>query len=146
MRRITSGAGVHGMGQRWRRTREPQGEGRVAAVVDGRSLALKTAAKSASPASRVVEPTGPAESRLVRHRRRPRRDAHGEDDSPDRYGRQGAFVFVTGSEHSVQSELLRRGEALLAVDISEKIAPPRWPSPRARREMPNWVFGPTLRP
>ena len=29
-------------------------------------------------------------------------------------------MFVTGSEHSVQSELLRRGEALLAVDISGK--------------------------
>ena len=39
---------------------------------------------------------------------------HGEDDTPDRYGRQGAFVFVTGSEHSVQSELLRRGEALVS--------------------------------
>ena len=39
---------------------------------------------------------------------------HGEDDSPDRYGRQGAFVFVAGSEHSVQSELLRRGEALVS--------------------------------
>ena len=45
---------------------------------------------------------------------------HGEDDSPDRYGRQGAFVFVTGSEHSVQSELLRRGEALVSSDISDK--------------------------
>ena len=45
---------------------------------------------------------------------------HGDDDSPDRYGRQGAFVFVTGSEHSVQSELLRRGEALVSSDIAEK--------------------------
>ena len=45
---------------------------------------------------------------------------HGEDDSPDRYGRQAAFVFVAGSEHSVQSELLRRGEALVSADISDK--------------------------
>jgi len=45
---------------------------------------------------------------------------HGENDSPDRYGRQGAFVFVTGSEQSVQSELLRRGEALVSSNISEK--------------------------
>jgi hypothetical protein len=45
---------------------------------------------------------------------------HGEDDSPDRYGRQGAFVFVTGSEYSVQSEMLRRGEALVSADIADK--------------------------
>ena len=45
---------------------------------------------------------------------------HGDDDTPDRYGRQGAFVFVTGSEHSVQSELLRRGEALVSSDIADK--------------------------
>jgi hypothetical protein len=46
---------------------------------------------------------------------------HGEDDSPDRYGRQSAFVFVAGSEHSVQSELLRRGEALASDDIATKM-------------------------
>jgi endonuclease YncB( thermonuclease family) len=45
---------------------------------------------------------------------------HGDDDTPDRYGRQGAFVFVTGSEHSVQNELLRRGEALFSADIADK--------------------------
>ena len=45
---------------------------------------------------------------------------HGDDDTPDRYGRQAAFVFVAGSEHSVQSELLRRGEALVSADIADK--------------------------
>ena len=45
---------------------------------------------------------------------------HGEDDSPDRYGRQAAFVFVAGSQHSIQSELVRRGEVLAAIDIADK--------------------------
>ena len=39
---------------------------------------------------------------------------HGEDDAPDRYGRQPAFVFADGSETSVQGEMLRRGEALVS--------------------------------
>ena len=100
---------------------EPQGEGRVAAVVDGRSLRLED--------GREIRLTGIERGGTDRDSGRTAlaaiaggRDVtlHGDDDSPDRYGRQGAFVFVAGSEHSVQSELLRRGEALAAVDISEK--------------------------
>lgn len=44
----------------------------------------------------------------------------GHDDTPDRYGRQSAFVFLKGTETSVQDELLRRGEALASADISDK--------------------------
>jgi len=100
---------------------EPQGEGRVAAVVDSRSFRLedgreirlagieRAGTDRASGRAALAAIAGGREVTL-----------HGEDDTPDRYGRQGAFVFVTGSEHSVQSELLRRGEALAAVDISEK--------------------------
>jgi endonuclease YncB( thermonuclease family) len=100
---------------------EPQGEGRVAAVVDGRSLRLED--------GREIRLTGIERGGTDRASGRTAlaaiaggRDVtlHGDDDSPDRYGRQGAFVFVAGSEHSVQSELLRRGEALAAVDVSEK--------------------------
>ena len=39
---------------------------------------------------------------------------HGEDDTPDRYGRQPAFVFLGGSEDLVQGLLLARGEALVS--------------------------------
>ena len=45
---------------------------------------------------------------------------HGEDDTPDRYGRQPAFVFLTGTEAPVQSELLRRGEALVSTEVTNK--------------------------
>ena len=44
----------------------------------------------------------------------------GEDDTPDRYGRQPAFVFADGSETSVQGELLRRGEALVSAEVTDK--------------------------
>ena len=45
---------------------------------------------------------------------------HGDDDTPDRYGRQTAFVFITGTETPVQSELLRQGEALFSADVADK--------------------------
>jgi endonuclease YncB( thermonuclease family) len=100
---------------------EPQGEGRVAAVVDARSLRLED--------GREVRLAGIERGGTDRVSGRAALSAiaggrevtlHGDDDAPDRYGRQGAFVFVAGSEHSVQSELLRRGEALVSSDTSEK--------------------------
>ena len=100
---------------------EPQGEGRVAAVVDGRSLRLDDGREVRLVG---IEQTGTdkARNRAALVAIAGGRDVtlHGEDDTPDRYGRQGAFVFVTGSEHSVQSELLRRGEALVWSDTADK--------------------------
>jgi endonuclease YncB( thermonuclease family) len=100
---------------------EPQGEGRVAAVIDGRSFRLDDGREIRLVG---IEQAGTdkAGNRAALSAIAGGRDVtlHGENDSPDRYGRQGAFVFVTGSEQSVQSELLRRGEALVSSDISEK--------------------------
>ena len=102
---------------------EPQGDGRVAvrhavlpppiSLEDGREVRLAGIERGGTDrASGRAALSAIAAGREV--------TLHGEDDSPDRYGRQGAFVFVTGSEHSVQSELLRRGEALVSSNISEK--------------------------
>lgn len=100
---------------------EPQGEGRVAAVVDTRSLRLDD--------GREVRLVGIEQAGTDKARNRAALSAiaggrdvtlHGEDDAPDRYGRQVAVVFVAGSEHSMQSELLRRGEALFSGNISDK--------------------------
>ena len=44
----------------------------------------------------------------------------GQDDAPDRYGRQAAFVYLAGSETPVQSELLSQGEALFAADVADR--------------------------
>ena len=100
---------------------EPQGEGRVVAVVDARTLRLED--------GREIRLAGIERIRPERANGRAALSAlvagsdvtlRGEDDTPDRYGRQAAFVFVSGSEHPVQTELLRRGEALVSTDIAEK--------------------------
>jgi endonuclease YncB( thermonuclease family) len=100
---------------------EPQGEGRVAAVLDGRGFRFDD--------GREVRLIGIEQAGTDKARNRAALAAaaggrevtlHGDNDTPDRYGRQGAFVFVAGSEHSVQGELLRRGEALFSADVSEK--------------------------
>jgi endonuclease YncB( thermonuclease family) len=99
----------------------PQGEGRVAAVIDTRNLRLEDG-RDVRLAGIAHAGTGRASGRAALSAIAGGREVtlHGEDDSPDRYGRQGAFVFVTDSEHSVQSELMRRGEALFSADIAEK--------------------------
>jgi len=47
----------------------------------------------------------------------------GNDDTPDRYGRQPAFVFVDSSETSVQAsvqaQLLAQGAALVAATVPD---------------------------
>ena len=72
---------------------EPQGEGRVAAVIDARTFRLQ-------------------DGREV--------TLSGEDDTPDRYGRQPAFVFLDGSETSAQGLLLTQGEALVSAAVADK--------------------------
>lgn len=99
---------------------EPQGGGRVAAVVDARSFRLEDGREiRLAGIERGTDGTGARDglSAIVTGR-----DVmlHGADDAPDRYGRQPAFVFAAGSEHSVQSELLRRGEALVSPDIADR--------------------------
>ncbi len=44
----------------------------------------------------------------------------GEDDAPDRYGRQPALVFLDGSDTPVQSLLLAQGEALVSTTVTDK--------------------------
>ncbi|WP_213251327.1 thermonuclease family protein [Bradyrhizobium sp. sBnM-33] len=100
---------------------ERQGEGRVAAVVDTRGFRLEDG-REVRLAGIERAGTDTASGRTALSAIITGRDVtlHGEDDTPDRYGRQSAFVFVTGSEQSVQSELLRRGEALVSSAISDK--------------------------
>jgi len=100
---------------------ERHGEGRVAAVADARSLRLEDGREirlAGIEGGGTDRPSGRAALAAIAAGREV--TLHGEDDSPDRYGRQSAFVFVAGSQHSVQNELLRRGEALASVDIADK--------------------------
>jgi endonuclease YncB( thermonuclease family) len=98
-----------------------QGEGHVAEIVDSSSFRLddgreiklagvETAVSDSSQSARA------ALAALIEHR-----DVtlHGQDDAPDRYGRQRAFVTLTGSDTLVQRELLAQGEALAAADVTD---------------------------
>ncbi len=100
---------------------EPQGEGRVAAVIDVRTFRLEDGREVRLAG---IEPADPDRAKgaaalspiVAGH------DVtlHGADDTPDRYGRQPAFAFLAGSETPVQIELLSRGEALVAANVADK--------------------------
>jgi hypothetical protein len=57
---------------------------------------------------------------------------HGADDTPDRYGRQTAFVFVAGSEAPVQNELRRQGAVLFSANVADGACAGTSPRPRPR--------------
>jgi endonuclease YncB( thermonuclease family) len=100
---------------------EPQGEGRVAAVIDARTFRLEdgrevrlagiepTATEKADRASALAAIVAGREVTLS-----------GQDDTPDRYGRQRAFVFLAPAETPVQAQLLAQGAALVSADVTDK--------------------------
>src|SRR3981189_554764 len=99
---------------------EPQGEGRVAAVVDARTFRLqdgrevRLAGIAPVPGDHAHRASALA-AILMGH------DVtlSGEDDTPDRYGRQSAFVFLEGAEPLVQGLLLAQGEALVSPAVAD---------------------------
>ena len=102
---------------------EPQGEGRVAAIVDGRSFRM-TDGREVRLAG--IESGDDASSRpgrmaaleaLIRGRDVMLR---GQDDTPDRYGRQIALVFLDDSDIPLQVLLLGQGQALVSAEIADR--------------------------
>jgi len=102
---------------------ELQGEGRVAPVTDSRSFRLEDG-RDVRLAG--IEPAFPAETAGARQRALTAllagRDVRllGNDDTPDRYGRQTAFVWLLPDETLVQRELLTLGEAIVSADVSDR--------------------------
>jgi endonuclease YncB( thermonuclease family) len=100
---------------------EPQGEGRVTAVIDARTFRLDDGREirlaGIEPAIADRTKAAAVLSAMIGGRDVTLR---GEDDTPDRYGRQPAFAFLADSETPVQSELLRRGEALVSTEVTDK--------------------------
>ncbi|MDO9565092.1 MAG: thermonuclease family protein [Bradyrhizobium sp.] len=100
---------------------EPQGEGRVAAVIGARTFRLADGREIRLAG---IEPVGGAKTSstaalaavIAGHEV----TLSGDDDSPDRYGRQPAFVFLAGSGTSVQSMLLVQGEALVSTEVADR--------------------------
>ena len=102
---------------------EPLGEGRVAAIIDGRSFRLQdgrevrlAGIEPVFPEQSAVEPTRALAALLAGREVR----LSGEDDTPDRYGRQLAFVWLLPDETLVQRELLALGEAIASTEVSDK--------------------------
>jgi endonuclease YncB( thermonuclease family) len=102
---------------------EPQGEGRVSAIIDARTFRMDDGREvRLAGIETMVTGTGKADvtsalSALVAGRSVMLR---GESDAPDRYGRQPAFVFADSGDASVQSVLLAQGEALASGTVTDK--------------------------
>lgn len=87
----------------------PQGDGRVMAIVDGRSFRLDDGREIRLAGIEPAEGAAAALTSLLSGRSVTLR---GESDTPDRYGRQAAFVFTDAAGPAIQSVLLEQGAAL----------------------------------
>ena len=101
---------------------EPQGEGRVSAIIDARSFRMDDGREVRLAGIETVTAAARANgaaalSALVAGRSV---TLHGETDAPDRYGRQPAFVFADSADASVQSLLLAQGDALVSGTVADK--------------------------
>jgi len=100
---------------------EPQGEGRVAAVIDARSFRLEDGREvRLAGIEPVVSEKASRASALAAILAGHEVTLRGDDDTPDRYGRQPALVFLAGSGDLVQALLLAQGEALVSGTVTEK--------------------------
>lgn len=100
-----------------------QGEGRVASVVDARSFRLAdgrevrlAGIEPVSSGAAKADDTATLSAMLLGEDVTLR----GEDDMPDRYGRQAAFVFLKSSGNLVQGLLLAQGAALVSPEVTDK--------------------------
>jgi endonuclease YncB( thermonuclease family) len=96
---------------------EPQGEGRVGAIIDARTFRMDDGREVRLAGIETVTAGASALSALIADRNVTLR---GESDAPDRYGRQPAFVFLDSADASMQSLLLVRGQALVSGTVGDK--------------------------
>ncbi|MHC2624112.1 endonuclease YncB(thermonuclease family) [Bradyrhizobium huanghuaihaiense] len=96
---------------------ESQGEGRVAAIVDARSVRLDDGREIRLAG---IEPTATTKQALTSLLAGRDVTLRSTDDTPDRYGRQGALVFIDESDTSVQAMLLAQGDAIASAEITDK--------------------------
>ncbi|MGY3479363.1 MULTISPECIES: thermonuclease family protein [Bradyrhizobium] len=96
---------------------EAQGEGRVAAIVDARSVRLDDGREIRLAGIEPTATTKQALAALLAGRDVTLRDSN---DTPDRYGRQGALVFIGESDTPVQAVLLAQGDAMVSAEITDK--------------------------
>src|SRR4051812_21289943 len=97
---------------------EPQGEGRVSAIIDARSFRMEDGREVRLAGIEAVTDDTAALASLVAGRSV---TLHGETDAPDRYGRQPAFVFLDEADRTVQGMLLEQGAALASGTVADKV-------------------------
>jgi endonuclease YncB( thermonuclease family) len=95
---------------------EPQGEGRIAAIIDARTFRMEDGREVRLAGIEAASGGAAALAALVG---RPVA-LHGETDMPDRYGRQPAFAFVDRAARPLQRMLLEQGEALASGAVADK--------------------------
>jgi endonuclease YncB( thermonuclease family) len=97
------------------------GEGHVAEIVDGRSFRL-TDGREIRLAG--IEPAGATKAERIGALSAVIADhdvsLRGQDDAPDRYGRQTAFAYLPAAGISVQEQLLAAGVALVSPDLEDR--------------------------
>ncbi|UPK40707.1 thermonuclease family protein [Bradyrhizobium sp. 186] len=96
---------------------ESQGEGHVAAVVDTRSVRLDDGREIRLTG---IEPTATTKQALTSLLIGRDVILRGTNDTPDRYGRQGALLFAGETDTSVQAMLLAQGDAIVSAEIADK--------------------------
>ena len=100
---------------------EDQGQGHVTEVVDGRSFRL---ADGREVKLAGIEPTDATKGERIAALSAIIADKdvslHWPDDTPDRYGRQTALVFLAPSDTLVQGLLLAEGAALVSTEITDR--------------------------
>ncbi len=96
---------------------EAQGGGRVAGIVDARSVRLDDGREVRLIG---IEPTASTRQALTSLLVGRDVTLRSTDDTPDRYGRQSALLFVGETETSVQATLLTQGDALVSAEIADK--------------------------
>jgi len=98
------------------------GQGRVAAIIDWRSFRL---ADGREVRLAGIEHGGPEDRQRAAAALAAILTGHdvmlrGEDDTPDRYGRQSAFVVLLPAETLVQEKLLAQGEVMASPAVADK--------------------------
>lgn len=112
---LAGAAHAHATGCRF----APQGEGRVAEVIDARTFRLQDGREVRLTG---IEPADTTDAAAALAGLIAGRDVtlHGDSDMPDRYGRQPALVFLDDAGPSVQSRLLAQGAALATLAIADQ--------------------------
>ena len=98
-----------------------QGDGRVSAVLDARTFQLEDG-RDVRLAGIEIAAGDADRGKATLASLIAGRDVtlHGPDDTPDRYGRQLAFVTLKGLTVPIQFELLTRGEGMASATVSDK--------------------------